>query len=482
MHMRTYEIKKKDFYSITFGLLLLMALCVCSLNMQNDSKPRIFIIIAAITSVFFAIRSLSEVNNRYILFCFNLTYFLFLISGLLVNSYSYSVMKAYLAVSDEALVHTCFCIAISIIIINIVYFVLKSPVDCQENEQITNNYTGGKTLNQIIKILFYVSIVGKFVESFLIYSLSSSMGYSESYTISVNLPFYFSAPSAAFYLLFCLWLSTKPSKREFIFPIIIVLIMESLILFSGDRSEPMSVILMLSYYVIVQRKNDEFYNINKKQIILIAAAAIGFIYLLQYVSFSRDHNAMTITENFIIDFFNKQGISAAVIGKGYDLKDSIAEIGGHHFTIGAILNYLTQNVVARTLFGINRIKLNSVEAATSGNSYGSTMAYIRFRSSYLNGVGCGTSYIAELYHDGGMMLLILGSALAAILMYYVYVKIINNAHKTFITEALALLLFKNMITLPRNGCFTWLTSTFSVQNLLILFVIIVIQKALLKRE
>ena len=94
------------------------------------------------------------------------------------------------------------------------------------------------------------------------------MGYSESYTITVNLPFYFSAPSAAFYLLLCLWLSTKPSKKEFVFSIIIVLIMESLILFSGDRSEPMSVILMLSYYVIVQRKNDDFYNKNGEENLL----------------------------------------------------------------------------------------------------------------------------------------------------------------------------------------------------------------------
>ena len=260
-----------------------------------------------------------------------------------------------------------------------------------------------------------------------------SMGYSESYTITVNLPFYFSAPSAAFYLLLCLWLSTKPSKKEFVFSIIIVLIMESLILFSGDRSEPMSVILMLSYYVIVQRKNDDFYSIGKKQILLIAVVAIGFIYLLQYINFSRDHNTMTITENFVVDFFNKQGISAAVIGKGYDLKDSIAEIGGHHYSLGTISNYLTQNVVARTIFGINRINLNSVEAATSGNSYGSTMAYIRFRSSYLNGVGCGTSYIAELYHDGGMILLIIGSTLVAAIMYYVYVKKIEYSGAFSIT-------------------------------------------------
>ena len=190
---------------------------------------------------------------------------------------------------------------------------------------------------------------------------------------------------------------------------------------------------MLSYYVIVQRKNDDFYSIGKKQILLIAVVAIGFIYLLQYINFSRDHNTMTITENFVVDFFNKQGISAAVIGKGYDLKDSIAEIGGHHYSLGTISNYLTQNVVARTIFGINRINLNSVEAATSGNSYGSTMAYIRFRSSYLNGVGCGTSYIAELYHDGGMILLIIGSTLVAAIMYYVYVKKIEYSGAFSIT-------------------------------------------------
>lgn len=476
MQSKMLTVNKKDFFSILVGLFLLIILQILYLIVPDNSKPQICIIIATITALYFSIKSLKDFKNRYILFCFDLTYFLFLISGLLINIYSYSAMKAYLAVSDEAIIHTCLCIAVSLITINIVYFLLKTPKSLKQSEKTENHYQEINSLKQIITILFFVSMIGKFVESLMIFSLSSSLGYSESYTISVKLPVYLSAPSAAFYLLFCLWLSMKPKKKEFVFPIIVVLIIETLILFSGDRSEPMSVILMLSYYLFVRRNNEDFYKIRKKQIVLIVIASICFIYLLQYISFSRDHNEMTVTNNFIFDFFNKQGISAAVIGKGYDLKEQIAGIGGHHYSLGALLNYLSQNVISRMLFGIDRIKLNSVEAATSGNSYGSTMAYIRFKSSYLSGVGCGTSFVAELYHDGGMLLLIIGSALIAVLLHYIYVNKINRVvHRTYITEAIALLIFKNIITLPRNGCFSWLASSFSVQNILILGVIVIIQ-------
>ena len=117
--------------------------------------------------------------------------------------------------------------------------------------------------------------------------------------------------------------------------------------------------------------------------------------------------------------------------------------------------------------------MNTVEAATSGYSYGSTLAYLWFRPTYLAGRGCGSSYVAELFHDGGLLELCIGSAILSFLMLYIFRRMGSDRYGSIYRTAFSLIIFKGLILIPRTNSFSWLTSAISVQNLMVFVVLLI---------
>lgn len=464
------------FAGVAAGVLLLLC-CLGVLTLSNTTYLSIAMGTVGVCMVY----CIRELPSRFLLFVFNATYFLFLLSGLAMKLFDQEAIVSYLASGEEAASHACLCIALSILVIDLTAFVLFE----HHRDQLRSNWSAPmencpNVTRQIILVLLLLSMACKLGTSLLRYANTLVSGYSSIYQAKVELPELLRIPASVFYMLLSLWLVTRPGKWQFLACFSIILLIEGLVFFSGDRGESTSALLFLLFYIYRRGKEDRsFFRITKLHVAAALLLLPLLIYLMQYVSFTRRHNTVVI-ESLVADFFESQGISAQIMSKGYLLKDEIAAIGGHSYATGSLRSYVLHNALTRALFGTDRVIANTEAIALSGESYGSTMAYLRFRVSYLRGVGCGTSFIAELWHDGGFPLLIIGSGLVAFLIDLVSRKTAENS-SLFISAVFTMMILY-IIRLPRDNCFAWLTETLSVNNLVLLALLLLVSSAARRRK
>ncbi|MBQ9860455.1 MAG: O-antigen polysaccharide polymerase Wzy [Clostridia bacterium] len=454
------------FMSYTGGMWLSDELCVG------------IMMVSTITTIAYCAK---KAEYRFFLLCFNATYFLFLGSGVLSAMLDSGYLGGYLDVSPRSVSHTCHVLAFSLHIVNSLYVVLDSSgaMDSLAEKPLLRRKKGFKPLQkgtiQVIWIFFLISLAADLVASIMQYRFLDTNTYVDSYIIGYNKPTYISLPESLFSFSLCLWLATNPPKKLFTPFFIVVLISQGFLLMSGARSGAMIVLLQLFYYIYYRSRTDkDFFRITKGSIIVFLVLLPFLILLLQVVKYTRVHESVKIGPQLFYEFFEDQGISAKSVARGYAYQDAIRNIGGSSYTFGALRNYLSQNLVSRLLFGIETIGKNTIEMARSGYSFGSTLSYICIRESYLSGIGSGSSYVAELFHDGGIWLLALGSAGISLLLLYLSKK--TRTAKGIFKQAFLLLFFKNLLALPRSNSISWLTSTFSVQNLMLLAVLLIVNQ------
>lgn len=459
----------------TFSIALVF---VCSRDSTYFQKCCIILTcIYIIIGSFFGIK---DIKNRSVFCMFNLMYFIFLVGGIVVEMFNDGNLLYYLFSSTEAVNHVCISLLLSIAIINTVYICCRLSINSRNKINIHSDNTSfisNRTL-LIRNLVFYILIIS--FMSKLIMSLEMTIylrltSYLDYYTTYVShLPSIIHFAGSVFYFSLFIYLATIPSKKQVKIAFVGVLLIEAIILSAGDRGEPLSVMASLIFYVFWRNRNGFFDVVFKKRTIIIFIICLPIImFSLQKVSYIRNDDDMDL--NFtdgVIEFLSKQGTSVIIISKGYDLRERIGSIGGHQYTFGIVRNYLQQNVISRNLFGIRAIRTNTIEAATSGNSYGSSMAHIRFPKSYLAGVGCGTSYIAELYHDWGYIGIIIGSIFIVFLLF----KIENTRNNSIILSAISLNLVRYTVLLPRGAFFSWLTNVITLQNIILIVLLIIIHK------
>ena len=472
-------------YTVCSGLLVFFLLCSYSGVLRMSDRLCLEVtVVTALMTVLYCARDLS---SRFILLCFNVTFFVFLVGGLWINNMDGGSAASYLGVSGYAATHTVHVLPVSLLTVNTVFILMEKPSRSvlERRKKTADAFRRPEVLptltRQIILVIFLVALAGKLMGALIQYRFMQGNNYIESYVTNLNKPIYVWLPESIFYFSLCLWLATNPSKKMFWLLMVPVLITEGIILLSGDRAEPVCALLMLCFYVYRRGKTDEhFFHVRKRHVVLVLTVLPLFIVLLQVVSYVRMHKQVDVDAHMLLEFVEDQGVSAGVIGKAYVVRDSIRAISSSSYTFGSLRGYIKHNMLTRVLFDTAALSNNTIEAALSGDSLGSTLAYLWIPQSYLQGVGCGSSYIAELFHDGGIGVLIFGNGvLAAVLI--LLTRIFQKEQGTF-PMAFALLAFKGIIIVPRTNSFHWLTSVLSAQNLLVLLVLLLITRLIRNRE
>lgn len=468
----------KLLYTTLSGLLLVILLFSYMGNMWLSD--RICVDIAVLCGVVAVIYCIMDMSNRFVLLCFNVNYFLFLVSGLWLTLLEGGYPPAYLGANVRAASHTAHVLAISLLIVNLVFILMDKPPQALMDKQ-AKKFTKEekkqeplpKLVEQIILAMLILCLVSKLVGAVIQYQVTSASSYVDSYITGFEKPFLVWMPESIFYFVLCLWLCTNPKKKPLLLLLAWVLVIEVIILLSGDRAEPICTLLLLCYYIYRRSKNEEdFFQIKKWHVALALVMVPLLIIALQTVKHTRVHESVEVSADMLMEFVEDQGVSAGVISRAYVSRNTIKEIGGSSYTFGSLRNYLEQNMASRVLLGIEVVKQNTKAAAFSGDSLGSTIAYLWFPTSYFEGTGCGSSYIAEFFHDGGIGYLCFGSMALGLLLIY-FVRVLQKSHNVF-SMAFVLLILKDIIIVSRTSTFYWLTNAFTVQNLLVLALLLLI--------
>jgi len=432
------------------------------------------VIVANICCFLGMIYSVKKIRERFCLFAFNIGYYLFLLGGFSMNllstgNYGY-FSNSYFSSTAEAVFHAAYSVMLSLMVINCLYPFFEG---IQRND---------KTIREICCITeqtprFCQFLVFGLIVSYICLLLQKgeetlimlTTGYVNSYTLTTSLPSGLSYISSLFYVFLFMFWSLMPSRKYTLISLAAVGILEVIILVSGERGEPISMALTCIFYILIRNRCGlEDIVIKKKYVIvciILLPIAFSGLQALSETRFQREYNETSVFEG-AADFLETQGGSIKVVANAYDLRDKISEMGGHTFVSGYIKDYLTNNVFARIILGKTK-SLRTAQDAFSGNNFLQTYGYAYAPVTYLNQKGAGSTYIAEVFQDGGYPFLVVMSVFYAWLFAFLN----KECLYTPIRMAVVLNISRFISLLPRGMAMQWFTNTFAIQNLIVFLLI-----------
>lgn len=405
-----------------------------------------------------------RLKERFSLFSFNIGFFIFLISGYFFNWLDMGTMN-YFTSSQVSVKHTCFCLYLCMLTVNLFYILMRAKrQETVSDQEMSTSVEIPKIIQQAIACLLIFSFLCALLVEFRTTQILQSSTYADKMGVQTGLPSVVTYGASLYYVsLFMFW-ALFPSRKWTWVSIVGLVIVEIIILQSGERGEPISLLLTVFFYIFLRnRRGFTDVKIPKKAAIIGLVLVPFFLYGLQVMSYTRvnkDYDAGVI--DGVVEFFESQGGSAAIVGHGYDYQDRISDMAGNSFTMGTIRSYMKNNVFARLLFGLEKTT-RSTATALEGDSYLASYGYVHSPYTYSKNVGGGSTYVAELYHDGGYLYLTLFNILIAVLLS----RLDRAKGNSVISMAILLNIFRYMPLLPRGVALQWLTSTFAIQNLLV---------------
>lgn len=403
-------------------------------------------------------------NTTYIFFLAFL--FTFLMGGFLLNIGSEEYFTLFL---PETYVHIVYCLFISMFFSSIVYDYVYSHK--REDESISIEQNNRKT--QIIKksalLVFYsfsVFTIVVNVEKALFVQTNSYLAYYTDY--SSSLPGIFPNLSAISEFAFYVFMATMPQKKECNKPVIWFLLLGAMSLGFGQRNGfVVNLVFVIIYYTIRHKMSGEKW-VSKRMVtsaIIAIPLFISAMYSFNYLRSQKEINVVGIG-NQMIAFFDDQSASARVVGYGYEFEDIIKQ-NGVNYSLSQLSNIVTQNAIFKALFGTTSYSGHTVENALYGTQFSKAVTYNVMPYNYLAGIGMGTSYIAEAYHDFGYVGLCIVNMLYGFLIALFQRKkftIVSNMSHPYFT-AIIFMGITNILYAPRSIVFGFISLTLTITTL-----------------
>ncbi|WP_346663652.1 O-antigen polysaccharide polymerase Wzy family protein [uncultured Merdimonas sp.] len=407
--------------------------------------------------------SIDGQGKRASLLCFEITYFVFLLGG---TFFSYLIESQPLFIfNNDTLLHTYCLLYLSQLILYIGYRwsemkhkepVMKFIEDSNDKTNINIRYYA--------LIIMLISTIPALSVSINNIRYVSATSYENLYLrADNNLPFVINKLEQIFPIAFFLFLSTKPSKKSVIFPTLLYLGVQSTTLATGRRTDfVLSLMVVFFYFLIRNFITPKEKWIGKKELLAIAIGVPVLILLLVYVSNIRSGDSTGFSlGSGIIKFFRDQGVSITVIEYGKELMDQIPK---QWYAFGTIIDFFKYNEITQLFCDFSSYAPQSVEQALYGNSYGDTISYLVIPYNYSQGFGLGSCYIAEMFQNFGI--------LGVIIINFIYgwlLQFSNNRYgKSIIGSTFIIFILMRLFYAPRSTPFSFLSSTFTITNLIII--------------
>ena len=272
-----------------------------------------------------------------------------------------------------------------------------------------------------------------------------------------------------YFISFFIYLASLPNIKKTIVPTFLFLIPNTLNLLTGSRNNFALDILIILIYFVLRTKNTKIL----KKIIILSIISLPFIIgILIFVGNIRGtDNVNTLykysTGDKIIRFFYNQGVSARILG---NVQYFSQDIPYRLYSFGDIIDFFKSSALGKMILNIGVYQGQSVEVFLTKNQLSHVISFIQSPYYYLNeGLGVGSSYIAELYVDFSYIGIVLGS--------FFYGFLIRKLMRIFIDEsvvlrALMLVATRDLLLTPRAS-FTFFLSTILQKTQLASYILII---------
>ncbi len=393
----------------------------------------------------FMLFSLLSLKKRTLLAFFGITFFVFLLGReFLQEFFSYKV-EDY---SSSITFHAELMLFISLAVVFLTYAVLEHKCKVFPKTEFKETFRI-KRIRFISKYLFYIFAVFAIVYAFVTLSFIIKHTYYYTYTdeyytvIRNNLILYALSKTELFMpIALYAYFATMPPKKECLLSAGLYCVYLVVSLCSGQRATIVLGVMLLLIYFIYRSNNDPNGPWIGKKLIITGVVLLPFalVFFALFTHWRAGYSAKSGLFDGIIDFFYQQGYSINVLKLSYIFKDKLPE--GKLYS----LEFLHTGIIAR-IFGLPVYEGNTVAHALEGNNLSHALSYLTMGERYLNGHGTGTAYIAELFHDFGVIGVIIGNILLATVLFYCG-KLKNNSP---FVSTLKLIIIPQLLWVPRGG-------------------------------
>ena len=394
-------------------------------------------------------------NIAYILFV--LSCFLFMQGMYFVNILMTGRMESGFSVDIS--VHINDCIFLSIIFLNLGYLIGNSIYLANSSIKVSDvDFSRKERLREVALKLSYISgivYIAELIDVVIFVRSNSYLDYYLSY--STHLPRLLQVFGHMYIAFIWIYFATAPKKRDCTKPIIIYLIISVMILLTGDRGGFIQSIGILIVYAFWRQERDGEVWIKRIYIVLGLIALPFFLAFMSfYVHIREGIDVGDATVLYQLQrFVSRAGNSAGVIGYGKIYHDQFPQ---HLYSMGGLIDYIKYNPITQVLFGVVKPQAQTADYALNMHSFESALSYFVFPTSYANGHGIGSSYVAEAYHDFGYM----GVILFNIIYGFVLSKCNRFQGRNPLNFAILLLAIRAMFYAPRGPAIVPITSVLNI--------------------
>ncbi len=387
--------------------------------------------------------------NLYVMFLFTLGIFIFArifldLFGLFEWEWADKWNDFYLPLNIQ-------CKVLSLLILSLLFTHLGALLGKSYLKERTIRFPYSERIEKWSILLFLLAVPGTFVKYIIQLKVILSQGYLAVYdgTLShITYPIWTTGAISIMEFSYCLFLSSKPSKKKFLIISTIFFMLRMVDVLKGGRSRMfLPVIFLMWYYYSFYAKN---VRVNWRKMFLIAA--VGIVASQVLLEFRRGDVAADYSSDLFLLFFSQQGVSLLVFAYLIYYDGIFVNTG-----IPYILYPLS---LFQTFEG------QTFEFVQTTSSLGHKLTYFLSSSAYLNGAGIGSSYLGEFY-DLGLVLFVLFSFLAGFLMRY-FERLVRH-YRIFMF--LSFIIVPNFIYMPRSSFFPALQQIV----MLLLFYVIVLR-------
>ncbi|NBI70864.1 O-antigen polysaccharide polymerase Wzy [Clostridiaceae bacterium] len=218
------------------------------------------------------------------------------------------------------------------------------------------------------------------------------------------------------------YLAAMPEKRSAFWMLLFYVLSAVPSLIVGQRNPIVSnVILAVIYYVLRDSygSRERWMSAGEKALMAVGIP-LGLIFLGMY-NYIREGTAGALSGigSIITDLFFKQGVTFSWLCSGLGAFELLPSGGTAGYTFGGILDYFRYGSLARLILGSDGLgQGNNILKATKGNSMAHHLSYALMGDQYLEGHGCGSSFLLEVYADFGFMGIVIFSLVLGFLLIW----------------------------------------------------------------
>lgn len=265
--------------------------------------------------------------------------------------------------------------------------------------------------------IFYVAIPFVALQALLLARSGQTSGFYEA-RLAVGLmpaPLEFVAEMAT--PAFFAYLASVPARRPAIFHSLVYLGVMGFTLITWQRSSFVLGLLLVGLYWLHRHltapKGERWVTVRYGLIAAIGGVALmGLLALLN--TLRGRTRALGLPGGPAVDFLFDQGVSVNVIGYAIRYEGTLPH--DRLYSFGQIIESIQAYLLP--VFGGRGVGSGqTIERAAEGHQLSHAISYLALGDDYLRGSGYGSSFVAELLVDGGILAVVLGSmAMGAMLM------------------------------------------------------------------